>query len=113
MNRITPGMVKEAYAKTGFEPAREIYCKDGKLCGLSVVAVATGQVHWLDIENLADRDEPGLWSLLAGVLDVDGDYISGFITGYDATDATIVKPEERNGYADGRKAAAVIFGDTP
>lgn len=102
MKRITPEMVKAAYAKTGLQPARYLYYSGpaGVACALCACAAEKGP---------PPDDEFLRWAIR--VLDVTPVYASGFVRGFDGDGYWGTNESYKQGYADGRAVAAAIWGE--
>jgi hypothetical protein len=105
MNRITPEQVVAAYRKTGLTPERTgeaWFSLDGK-CGCGATAVMKARNPDFCNSVLSFKDALGL-------LEVSGEYLRGFIHGFDGL-APRVKdlPEYDQGYQDGVDSCRSAF----
>lgn len=95
MKRITPQMVREAYAKTGLIPVRHSFydhgprCDHDTRCGCPGTAVAIAQnPALLDLfEDDYQNDTGDMYDLVDREIEAVDGYLSGFIQGIDGTAA--------------------------
>lgn len=111
MERITPEQVKAAYEKTGMKPARCSmlwWKKDGAPCGCGLGALFVASHGGLD----AFRDVVLMPALRPWAQERWGaKYVYGFIVGFDDNGLPCNDARKREGRADGRAAAALVFSE--
>lgn len=106
MNRITPEMVKKAYAKTGLKPKRGA-CGDHVTCGCALAAIWVAEVH----PKKPDLGHADFWGWAESVYGFG--YSHSFAHGFDWTSG----PKRRGdygvpeGFDDGLACAAAIFAE--
>jgi hypothetical protein len=105
MNRIAPEEVVAAYRKTGLIPERTAehwFSEDGK-CGCGATAVMKARNPEFCNSILSFKDAIGL-------LEVSGEYLRGFIHGFDGREPRVKNlPEYDQGYRDGIDSCRAAF----
>jgi hypothetical protein len=125
MKRITVNIVRDAYARMGYQPCRGEWRqeKEPREGGRDPVELACPQTTLLELAGLISHDEEGPNIETAADDEWGTAYANGFRDGWDglesrtARDCTIYGPtgweEYELGYADGAAAAAEIIEADP
>lgn len=116
METINPQSVLEAYRSLDIKPICKRWAttlEDGTKCGCALTALATAEgVAFSDI-LAADEDEYS-YEFIAEKLGLSGDYISGFVYGYDKHPVISLtynsdrRALREKGYADGKATRELI-----
>jgi hypothetical protein len=118
MNRITVSVVRDAYARMGYQPCQGEWRREGKRQGRTVpVEMACPQATILELEGLITHDEEGPNIETAADDEWGAAYANGFRDGWDSLDSNprfaTDSPQDRadygQGFEDGRAAASELL----
>ena len=114
MNRITPEDVKAAYEKTGLKPIIKRWYNAKENCGCAFSAMVKAKTD-RDLTEMLKLHHWNRVSFVSRLLDLDKDYVDGFINGFDNRSPLTVGNYDvpkgecfQIGCKDGRIAAMVL-----